>query len=65
MSAIALIFLVLAMLTTLGILFTGIIGMMIGGEFNDKYGNKLMRARVICQLVAVLFFALFMMTSQG
>ena len=36
------------------VLFTGIFGMMRGGEFNRKYGNKLMRLRVGLQFVAVL-----------
>ena len=47
---------------TLGVLFTGIISMFRGGEFNRRNGNKLMRARVILQgitlvLLALLFFA--------
>ena len=46
---------------TLGVLFTGIVSMFRGGEFNRRYGNKLMRARVILQgitlvLLALLFF---------
>ncbi|TDI61496.1 MAG: twin transmembrane helix small protein, partial [Alphaproteobacteria bacterium] len=36
----------IALLITLGILLTGVIGMARGGEFNQKYGNKLMRMRV-------------------
>jgi len=45
-----------AMLATLGVLFAGIFTMVRGGEFNKKYGNKLMRLRVICQAVAVGLF---------
>ncbi|HLG89263.1 MAG TPA: twin transmembrane helix small protein [Alphaproteobacteria bacterium] len=46
---------------TVGVLFTGIVSMFRGGEFNRRYGNKLMRARVILQgitlvLLALLFF---------
>lgn len=48
----------IAMFVTLGVLATGIIGMARGGEFNAKYGNKLMRARVIAQGVALALFAL-------
>lgn len=48
----------IAMFITLGVLATGIIGMARGGEFNQKYGNKLMRARVIAQGVALALFAL-------
>jgi len=42
------------------ILFTGVIGMAKGGEFNEKYGNKLMVARVVSQFVAVLMIGLLM-----
>ena len=47
---------------TVGVLFTGIVSMFRGGEFNRRYGNKLMRARVTLQfitlvLLALLFFA--------
>ncbi|GAB4236565.1 MAG: twin transmembrane helix small protein [Kiloniellaceae bacterium] len=48
----------IAMFITLGVLATGIIGMARGGEFNAKYGNKLMRARVIAQGCAIALFAL-------
>ena len=65
MSAFSAVMLIIAALTTLGILATGIIGMMIGGEFNRKYSNKLMRARVLCQFMAVIFFALFIISSSG
>jgi len=50
--------LLIAMLITLGVLATGIIGMARGGEFNAKYGNKLMRARIIAQGAALAIFAL-------
>jgi hypothetical protein len=50
--------LLIAMLVTLGVLATGFIAMARGGEFNAKYGNKLMRARVIAQGVALAIFAL-------
>ena len=51
---------IIAMLLTLGVLFAGLITMAIGGEFNRKYGNKLMRYRVICQGIAIALFALAM-----
>ncbi|SME91524.1 Hypoxia induced protein conserved region [Tistlia consotensis] len=53
----------IAMLVTLGILFTGLFSMARGGEFNRKYGNKLMRARVIAQAVALVLFAIAMLTA--
>jgi hypothetical protein len=54
-----------AMLVTLGVLFSGLIVMARGGEANRKYGNKLMRARVIAQGVALLLFAIAMMMAKG
>ena len=47
------ILLVVAMSATLAVLFTGIIGFLRGGEFNRKYGNKLMQARVGLQFAAL------------
>jgi len=47
--------LVLAAVVAVGlILVAGIVTMMRGGEFNRKYGNKLMRARLVLQAVAVV-----------
>ena len=54
----------IAMFITLGVLATGIIGMARGGEFNAKYGNKLMRWRVIAQGVALALFALAVLFSS-
>ncbi|MGH6932587.1 MAG: twin transmembrane helix small protein [Dongiaceae bacterium] len=53
--------LILAMLATLGVLFLGLFSMARGGEFNKKYGNKLMRARVLLQGAAVVVFVLLML----
>jgi hypothetical protein len=54
----------LALAATLGVLILGVVTMLRGGEFNAKYGNKLMRARVTLQAVAVLLlFALFLLTG--
>lgn len=52
-----------AMLATLGILGLGMVSMIKGGEFNKKYGNRLMRARVIMQGVALACFALAILSS--
>ena len=52
--------LLLAMLATLAVLVVGLIGFFRGGAFNERYGNKLMRARVGFQFVALaLLFLLF------
>jgi hypothetical protein len=36
-----------------------------GGEFNKKYGNKLMRARVALQGLAILLFIIFMLSYRS
>ncbi len=56
--------LMLAMLATAGVLFVGLAGFLHGGDFNDRYGNKLMRARVGLQLLAVVTLGLLFL-SQG
>ncbi len=53
---------VIALLGTLAVLLTGIVAMVRGGEFNRKWGNKLMRARVAMQALAIaLLFILFLL----
>lgn len=44
----------LALVGVLGVLATGLAGFAAGGEFNRKYGNKLMRLRVAAQAFALL-----------
>ena len=63
MSA-AQIVILIALFITLGILLTGVIGMAKGGEFNRKYGNKLMRMRVIAQFTALILMVLFAIMSS-
>jgi hypothetical protein len=46
-----------AMLATLGVLIVGVTGFLKGGAFNETYGNKLMRARVGLQFVALAILA--------
>ncbi|MEE2689027.1 MAG: twin transmembrane helix small protein [Pseudomonadota bacterium] len=55
--------LIIAMLATLSVLFFGIFTMARGGEFNQKYSNKIMRARVILQGLALLVFAFLMLVA--
>ncbi len=56
---------IIAMFLTLAVLATGLVAMIKGGEFNAKYGNKLMRARVFAQGIALLLFALAILSSQS
>ena len=53
----------IALMVTLGILLVGIIGMARGGEFNAKYGNKLMRARIIAQFTVLILLVIFAFLS--
>lgn len=53
----------IALLVTVGILLTGVVGMARGGEFNKKYGNKLMRMRVIAQFTALMLMLLMAFLS--
>ncbi len=48
----------IAMALVLASLAVGMIAMIKGGEFNKKYGNKLMRARVTMQGIAIGLFVL-------
>jgi len=48
---------------TLGILLTGVLGMARGGEFNAKYGNKLMQMRVIAQFATLILLVIFALLS--
>lgn len=45
-----------AMAMTLVILFTGLIAMARGGAFNDRWGNRLMRWRIMAQAIALILF---------
>ena len=63
MSGFFFIAMVIAMLLALGSLIVGIVSMARGGEFNKKYGNKLMQARVYMQGIALVLFALAMLSS--
>jgi Hypoxia induced protein conserved region len=54
----------IAVLATFAVLVVGIVSMLRGGSFNAKYSNKLMRMRVLAQLIAVLLIAAFFLLSR-
>jgi len=56
---------ILAGLATLGALGLGLFAMVKGGEFNKKYGNKLMQYRVMLQGLALVMLALAYYSSQN
>ena len=52
----------IALAATFGVLATGFVAMTRGGEFNHKYGNLMMRARISTQgatVLLVLFYFLW------
>jgi len=49
-----------AMFATLAVLVTGIVSFAVHGRFYTKNANRLMRARVILQGIALLIFAIIM-----
>ena len=58
-------FVVIALVATLAVLLVGIIAMLRGGAFNAKYGNKLMRARVALQAMAVGLMLVIYLLNRG
>ncbi len=55
---------IIAMLSVLAVMALGIFSMAKGGEFNKKYGNKIMQARVILQGAALGLIALAFLLAQ-
>ncbi len=64
MSTIFIVLMALAMVAVLAVMGLGMFSMAKGGEFNKKYSNKLMQARVMLQGFALLMFALAIVSSQ-
>jgi Hypoxia induced protein conserved region len=54
MSTIVPVVMVVLLFAVVAVLLVGVFAMARGGAFNAKYGNKLMRARVVLQAVAIL-----------
>ena len=52
---------VLGLGAPLAVLGVGVVAMFRGGEFNRRYGNKLMRARIIVQGATILVLVLAFM----
>lgn len=49
----------LSLIAVVATLFTGLVSMTKGGAFNARYGNKLMRLRVILQGVTIALLMLY------
>ena len=56
---------IVALVATLVVLLAGVGAMLRGGEFNRKYGNKLMRLRVAMQALAVALLLILILLNRG
>ncbi len=57
LSALLKVLIGIALAATVVVLFAGVVSMARGGNFNARWGNKLMRLRVIVQGAAVALLA--------
>jgi len=55
---------VISVLVVAAVLVVGVVGFAKGGEFNRKYGNKLMRLRIATQAVAVVLILIYIYTRN-
>lgn len=55
----------LALLSVVAALAIGLLAMAKGGAFNRRWGNKVMRARIILQGAAVALFLLAVAVGRG
>jgi hypothetical protein len=58
------ILIVIGLAAVLAVLFFGVITMLRGGEFNRKYGNKLMQLRVLLQFGVIMLLGLLLLLSH-
>lgn len=54
-----------ALVAVAAVLLAGLFAMARGGAFNKKYGNRLMRARVALQALAVLALAVAWLVTRN
>ena len=65
MKTVLIVLTVIALIGVVAALFTGVVLMGRGGEANARWGNKLMRARVGLQLIAVILLLLLFAVYQS
>ena len=65
MKTFLIVLIAIAMVGVVGVLLAGIVLMGRGGEANDKWSNRLMRARVGLQLAAVVLLMLLFLAYQS
>jgi hypothetical protein len=54
----------LCLVAVVAVLLVGVVAMGRGGDFNRKYGNTLMRARIGLQALALILLAALFFTSS-
>ena len=59
------IFVIVACLLVVIVLMIGLGGFALGGDFNKKYANKIMRLRILLQAIAILLIIFFVYFSRG
>jgi len=57
--------LVICLLALVSVLVWGVVTMGIGGKYNSKWSNKIMRYRVFLQAIALLVFVVILAISSG
>lgn len=65
MSKIAPVVMVVLLIAVVAVLLIGVFAMARGGGFNAKYGNKLMRARVALQALAIVVLGIIWLVTRG
>ncbi len=55
----------IALVATVGALVAGVVAMARGGSFNARWGNKLMRLRIVAQGAAVALLAVLAAVTYG
>lgn len=62
METVLIVLIIIALAATFIVLGVGLLSMLRGGEFNRKYGNLLMRARVGTQVTTVVLLIVWFLT---
>ena len=55
----------ISLFSVIAVLALGLVSMVRGGDFNKKYGNRLMQARIATQAITVLLLVLFFFVREG
>ncbi len=56
---------VFAVFVVIVILFVGVIGFGLGGEFNRKHSNRIMRYRLVAQAIAIVLIVAYVIVRRS